>query len=119
MRRSRSNSAPNRPPVGIRDAATPGLREQRSFIPDIVEETVSPTTGTVHESVDGALNSPVNSNASRVSPPRAGRRLRRVRTNVPTHEDDNDYEDGLVDMLDVVGMGKINIVAERILANSS
>lgn len=103
--------------MGIRDAATPGLREQRSFIPDIVEETVSPTTGTLQESIDAALNSPVTSGASRVSPPRAGRRLRRVRTNVSTHETDNDYEDGLVDMLDVVGMEKSKHLANDIFAN--
>ncbi|CAG8976820.1 hypothetical protein HYALB_00009084 [Hymenoscyphus albidus] len=100
LRRNRSSSAPQRPPVTVGAASTPGLREQRSFIPDIEEEAVSPTTGNVQESVpiEGVvLNSPVASNAS---PPRVGRRLRRVRT--APFDDSNDYDDNLVDMLDVV-----------------
>jgi hypothetical protein len=96
--RNRSISAPQRLHV---ETGNNG----QDHLTGVTEETISPTTGraTENQSIPATIsNNPQGE--PRPNPPasRVSRRLRTVQSSINPRE--NDYEDGLVDYLDVVGM---------------
>ena len=78
-------------------------------MPNVAEETISPTAGTVQDAI---LPTPEANAEESQSSRRLSRPLRRARTNIgergptppPKNEDDDEYESNLVDMLDLIGM---------------
>lgn len=94
--RRRSTSAPQRPHVSI-------AHDGQDHLAGVAEETTSPVTGRVTESIPQVMERSSQPQL-RPNPPqsRMSRRLRRVQNTINPKQDD--YEDGLVDYLDVVGM---------------
>jgi hypothetical protein len=94
--RSRSNSAPQRLHIATG-------QEGQEHLAGVTEETISPTTGRATHSIPAVINNdPQPENLPNPPGSRMSRRLRRVQTSINPNQDD--YEDGLVDYLDVVGM---------------
>ena len=97
LRRNRANSLPSQPAL----STTPGQpARQASYMPDIEETQVSPA-----QEAHGSKAEPAATGDDE-QPETIRRRLRRARTNIHeknTQTDSAEYEDQLVDFLDVVG----------------
>jgi hypothetical protein len=79
-------------------------------MPGLEEETFSPTTGNVQDAIEPLPGPAVELDGTPVQRPT---RLRRARTNIAQRFQSNDqeadeYEAGLVDLLDTVGMWDFN-----------
>jgi hypothetical protein len=77
-------------------------------MPNVAEETISPTTGTAQDAILPTPEANAEESQSSGGPSRP---LRRAGTNIseraptpPKNEDDDEYESNLVDMLDLIGM---------------
>jgi hypothetical protein len=113
VRRNRSTSEPQRPHLAVvTEAAPPRPATRQSRMPGLEEETFSPTTGNVQDSIEPLPGPAVELGGSPAAVQRPTR-LRRARTNIAQRFQSNDqeadeYEAGLVDLLDTVGMWDSN-----------
>jgi hypothetical protein len=121
--RHRALSAPLRLQLPGGDSGVASSRQppRRPVMPNVAEETLSPTTGSLRDDIrpisrdinnEGAPEAPAA--VDEPEPSRSGwRPLRRARTNIGTDRDgrhEGEYETELVDLLDLVG--KLNSIKE-------
>jgi hypothetical protein len=108
--RNRSISAPQQTHSGA--LFTPGLNTHNSYMPDLEEEVISPTSGaTSHGALPVPQTIPEDASVQEERPTSSWRPLRRMKTNVSAktprelleEQRRNEYESNLVDFLDIVG----------------